>query len=80
MLPHIHFSLHNTPDVEAEGKGNDWLYLVIADIATRHNQMIKNFYSAAKHGSMARLLPDEPAKVLLTEFDSNSAIIDDSTQ
>ena len=67
-------------DVEDEEKGNDWLYLVIADIATRHNQMLENFYSASRQGSMARFLPDEPAKIMPSEFDSCSAIVDDSTQ
>ena len=67
-------------DVEDKGKGNDWLYLVIADIATRHNQMLENFYSTARQGSLARLLPDKPAKIMPSEFDSCSAIVDDSTQ
>lgn len=63
-------------DVEKENQGNDWLYLVIADIITRHNCTVKNFYSVIqKEKPLNRFLSEEPSKILPTEVDLNSAII-----
>ena len=63
-------------DVEKEDQGNDWLYLIIADIITRHNNTIKNFYSVfQKEKPLNRFLSEEPSKILPTEVDLNSAII-----
>ena len=63
-------------DVEKEDQGNDWLYLIIADIITRHNHVIKSFYSVIQREKpLNRFLSEEPSKILPTEVDLNSAII-----
>ena len=62
-------------DLEEEGQGNDWLYVVMADIIANHNQTIENLYSALQTHPLARLLPDEPPKVHPTEVSSSTAIV-----
>ena len=63
-------------DLEEEGQGNDWLYVVMADIIAGHNQTIENLYSHP----LARLLPDEPPKVHPAEVSSNTAIVGHLTE
>ena len=65
--------------MEEEEQGNDWLYVVIADIISNHNHTIENLYSLLQSSNtqvpLARLLPDEPSRILPTEVTSSSAII-----
>jgi len=61
--------------VEEEGQGNDWLYVVMADIIAAHNQTIENIYSLIQSHPLARLLPDEPPKVHPAEVSSSTAIV-----
>ncbi len=70
-------------DVEEEEQGNDWLYVVIADIIANHNHTIENLYSmvqANAHSSLARLLPEEPAKIFPTEVAVSNAIVSNFTE
>ncbi len=65
-------------DVEDEEEANDWLYRLIADIITSHNQIIEDLYYAIEeneHLSLSRLLPAEPAKISPLEVTSNNAIV-----
>ena len=72
----IHAHLHLPPvDVEEEGQGNDWLYVVMTDIVSNHNQTIENLYSSIQTHPLARLLPDEPPKIYPTEVNANTAIV-----
>ena len=60
-----------------EEEGNDWLYIVVADIIAAHNAFIEGVYSyvqTQQQVSLARLLPDEPAKVYPLEVDSSNYI------
>ena len=64
--------------MEEEDQGNDWLYLVIADIITSHNHTIENLYSMVQARSqlpLNRLLPEEPSKIFPMEVAVNNAII-----
>ena len=70
-------------DVEEEEQGNDWLYLVIADIIANHNHTIEGLYSILQgqgHSRLSRLLPEEPAKILPTEVTQSSAIVSGFTE
>lgn len=70
-------------DVEEEEQGNDWLYVVIADIITNHNHMIENLYSmiqTSKTLPLARLLPEEPTKIFPAEVASSNAIVSSFTE
>jgi len=63
--------------VVEEEEGNDWLYTVVADIIAAHNAFIEGVYSyvqAQQQVPLARLLPDEPAKVYPLEVDSSKCI------
>ena len=64
-------------DVEEEEQGNDWLYVVIADIITNHNHTIENLYSMVHTNptSLTRLLSEEPAKIFPTEVAASNAIV-----
>lgn len=69
---------HVTADVEEEDQGNDWLYVVIADIITSHNHTIENLYSmiqAKKQLPLNRLLPEEPPRIFPMEVALSNAII-----
>ena len=69
-------------DVEEEEQGNDWMYVVIADIISSHNHTIENLYSmiqAKRHAPLNRLLSDEPAKIFPTEVDISNAIVNNFT-
>jgi len=62
---------------EEEEEGNDWLYIVVADIIATHNAFIEGVYSyvhAQQQVPLAHLLPDEPAKVYPLEVDSSNCI------
>ena len=64
--------------MEEEDQGNDWLYVVIADIVTSHNHTIENLYSmlqGRKQLPINRLLPEEPAKISPMEATINNAIV-----
>ena len=61
-----------------EEEGNDWLYTVVADIIAAHNAFIEGVYSsvqAQRQAPLARLLPDEPAKVYPSEVDCSNCIV-----
>lgn len=61
-----------------EEEGNDWLYTVVADIITAHNSFIEGVYfsvQAQQQSSLARLLPDEPAKVYPSEVNDLNCIV-----
>ena len=65
-------------DVADEEEGNDWLYTVVADIIAAHNAFIEGVYSsvqAQRQAPLARLLPDEPAKVYPSEVNDSSCIV-----
>ena len=60
-----------------EEEGNDWLYTGVADIIATHNAFIEGVYfsvQAQRQAPLARLLPDEPAKVYPLEVDSSNCI------
>lgn len=61
------------------GEGNDWLYLVIADIATAQNLFLENLYaevdSQLDSHPLARLLPREAAHVYPAEASEFTAIV-----
>ena len=60
------------------GEGNDWLYLIITDIAAAHNVFVENLYAEvhSQHDHpLARLLPQEAANIYLTEASEHTAII-----
>ena len=59
---------------ENEDKGNDCLYVVIADIVNNHNQIIWDMLQANTNKLLEGLVP-EPSKILPAEFDSNTALI-----
>lgn len=75
-----HTSLHI--DAEEEGRqGNDWLYIVLADVVTTHNYIIKNAYAVMRNReSSKRLLPKEPSKIFLTVVSIDNTIAGGLTQ
>ena len=65
-------------DVEEEEQGNDWLFRMIDDIVSTHNLIIERVYSYIsknKLNSLSRLLPDEPPKMYLSQFDENNCLV-----
>ena len=65
-------------DVADEEEGNDWLYTVMADIIAAHNAFIEEVYRSVQtqqQASLARLLPDELAKVYPSEVNNSSCIV-----
>ena len=76
---HASFIVQDThADVEEEDQGNDWLYIVIADIVSTHNQIIEGIYSMIQENKqlpLNRLLPEEPSKISPIEVDISNAII-----
>ena len=73
MSMHVHSLV--PADVEEEGQGNDWLYVVMADIVLNHNQTIESLYCCNQTLPLARLLPDEPPKIHPTEVNASNAIV-----
>eukprot|EP00731_Ephydatia_muelleri_P021730 Em0014g321a len=69
-LPLLHF-------LSEEKEGNDWLYIVIADIVNTHNNFIQGVYTMAKSQclSVYHLLPSDPPKIPLTEFTLSHCIV-----
>lgn len=63
--------------MEEEEQGNDWLYVVAADIITNHNHTIENLYSMiqGRHAPLKRLLLEEPSKIYPTEVTMDTAIV-----
>ena len=63
--------------MEEEEQGNDWLFTVIDDIVSAHNLVIESLYSfvATKKMDMARLFPDEPAKMYPSEMDETNCLV-----
>ena len=62
--------------LDSENEARSCLLLVIDDIVKKHNQTIKKFYSLEQLKSRAKkFIPSEPYKILLTEVDSESVII-----
>ena len=61
------------------GEGNDWLYLIIADIAAAQNFFVENLYAEidSQRGShsLACLLPQEAAFVYPAETSEFIAIL-----
>ena len=65
-------------DVFDEEEGNDWLYTVAAGIMAVHNAFIEGVYSAVQaqqQAPLARVLPDEPAKVYPSEVNNSNCIV-----
>ena len=63
--------------IDSENQAGNCLFMVIADIIKKHNQTIKNFYSLVQSQSRVKLImPPQPYKILLTEVDSESVIVD----
>lgn len=69
-------------DVEEEEQNNDWFYVIIADIITRHNHIIESLYSMiqAKKLPLSRLLPEQPARISPMEVASSHAIISNMSE
>lgn len=61
-------------DVEEEEEGNDWLYTVIADIITAHNDMVELPKQVASQ-PFRRLLPNQQATAYPREITNASCII-----
>ena len=63
-----------TSDVEEEEEGNDWLFTVIADIITAHNDMVELPRQVASQPFL-RLLPNQQAKAYPREITTANCII-----
>ena len=66
------------PHVADGEEGNDWLHTVMEDIIATHNAIIEDIYSSVQaegHPSLACFLPDEPAKVYLSEVTYSHCIV-----
>lgn len=62
--------------LEEEDHGNDWLYVVLADIISTHNYIIANVYSTRqKRKSLKQLLPEEPSTIFPTVVSMNDTIV-----
>ena len=66
--------MSDVSDVEEEEEGNDWLFTVIADIITAHNDMVELPKQVASQ-PFSRLLPDEQAKAYPQEITTANCII-----
>ncbi len=66
-------------DTENEGQGKDYLYQLINEITTNHNDTLHRFFTAAKERN-SLLLPESPLEVLLTEVTSDCLIISNSKE
>ena len=82
------FEVISSLDAPDEEKGNDWLYIVMADIVNTHNNFIQGLYTMTNSQclSVYHLLPSDPSKIPLTEFTLSHCIVgkksrcvDDST-
>ena len=63
-----------TSDTEEEEEGNDWLFTVIADIITAHNDMVELPERMASQPFL-RLLPNQQAKAYPCEMTTANCII-----
>ena len=75
---HICLCKYFPTDVEEEEQGNDWLFTVIDDIVSAHNLVIESLYSfvaVKKLDMLARLFPDEPAKMYPSEMDDTNCLV-----
>eukprot|EP00731_Ephydatia_muelleri_P026790 Em0018g890a len=69
-MPLLHF-LSDTPEEE---EGNDWLYIVMADIINTHNNFIQGLYTMTGSQCLS-VLPSDPPKIPLTEFTLSHCIV-----
>ena len=78
-MPHANYKIFWSPsDVADEEEGNDCLYTMAAGIIASHNAVIEGLYSsvqAQQQSSLARFLPDEPAKVYPSEVNESHFIV-----
>lgn len=61
-------------DAEIEGRGKDYVYELIMEIITDHNETIQRFYESMKNVNCL-LLPDQPFEIHPNEVTSDSMII-----
>ena len=66
--------VHVCTDVEEEEQGNDWLFTVIADIITAHNDMVELPRQVASQ-PFKRLLPQQQSTAYPTEIATANCII-----
>ena len=76
-----HFVPHSLLFINSQviGEGNDWLFLVIADIAQTQTLFVENLYAEIESSlgthRLARLLPKDPAHVYPAEASVFTAIV-----
>ena len=67
--------------VKEEEEEHDWLYAVMVDIVTTHNEFIASIHSQLHAQTVSRLrLADQPTEVLLTEVNKHDCLFGEFTR